>query len=199
MESKEQWITATEAVHLLKPAFGTYEAQMTICKRAHSGMIRARAQQFIMDDKTRDNFEIPKQFWWAEGHQALTQNWTAGDFDTWTPNKETHLQAFGVSFLRAEIENLIPASAPAPAPAAAQAPTAPTMTAGGRPPADWWDDLWVEISRQLYGGELIPKKQGDIETAMKEWLAKRGEHPSDSTIRSRARKLWQAISREGEN
>lgn len=193
METKEEWIAAAEAARVLKPTFGTYDAQMTICKRAHSGMIRARAQRFIVDSITRDDCEIPKEFWWAEGHQSLTQNWVAGDFDTWSRDKQTHLQAFGVSFLRAEIEKLIPASAPT----ALQAPAAPAVIASGRPPADWWDDLWVEICRQLYGGELIPKKQGDIETAMKEWLAKRNQHPSDSTIRPRARKLWQAISPGG--
>jgi hypothetical protein len=146
-----------------------------------------------MNDKTEDNFEIPKLFWWAEGDAALHQNWTAGDFDTWLPREGPHLQAFGVSFLRADIDKLVPASGPTPkTDTAAVAP-------GGRPRAEWWDDLWIEICRQLYDGELIPKKQADIETAMKDWLAKRGEHPSDSTIRSRARKLWQAISREGEN
>ena len=36
MESNEKWITAAEAVRLLKPAFKSeYEAQKTICKRAH--------------------------------------------------------------------------------------------------------------------------------------------------------------------
>jgi uncharacterized protein (TIGR02391 family) len=114
MESKEDWITAREAAQLLKPVFnGNYEAQMTICKRAHSGLVRSRAQQFISDEKARDNFEIPKQFWWAEGHEALKQNWPAGDFDTWVDDGECHLQAFGVSFLRADIEKLVPAGTPA--------------------------------------------------------------------------------------
>jgi hypothetical protein len=83
VESREDWISAAEAVQLLKPVFDSaYEAQMTICKRSRSGMIRARAQRFLMDGRKRDNCEIPKEFWWAEGHQALNQNWTAGDFDT---------------------------------------------------------------------------------------------------------------------
>jgi hypothetical protein len=194
VESKEEWIRAAEAVQLLKPAFGTYDAQMTICKRAHGGMIRSRAQRFIVDGEKRDNVEIPKAFWWAEGDKALTQNWTAGDFDTWVDDGECHLEAFGVSFLRGEIEKLIPnvPGPPVPTPTASAAP-------GGRPAAEWWDDLWIEICRQLYGGELNPKKQADIEKAMTDWLAKRDEHPSGSTIRSRARKLWHAIKDEGEN
>jgi hypothetical protein len=63
--------------------------------------------------------------WWAEGEVALTQNWTAGDFDTWTPNQKIHMEAFGVSFLRAEIEKLLPAGV-APSP-----PQAPAGSAVG--------------------------------------------------------------------
>jgi hypothetical protein len=41
VESKEEWITAVEAARLLKPVFNSeYMVRMTICKRAHSGMIR---------------------------------------------------------------------------------------------------------------------------------------------------------------
>jgi uncharacterized protein (TIGR02391 family) len=131
VESKEEWITAREAAHLLKPVLNSaYEAQMTICKRAHTGLIRSHAQRFIMDDKTRDNFEIPKQFWWAEGHQALKQNWPAGDFDPWVDDGECHLQAFGVSFLCADIEKMIPTGTPAPAASEAQAASAPAHVVG---------------------------------------------------------------------
>jgi hypothetical protein len=80
---------------------------MTICKRAHSGLIRARAERFMMDAQVRNNFEITSDFWWAEGGAALTQNWTAGDFDTWINRGEVHLRAFGVSFLRSGIEKMI--------------------------------------------------------------------------------------------
>jgi hypothetical protein len=210
VESKEAWISAADAEQLLKPVFGTYEARLTICKRAYSGMIRARAQRFILDSRATDNVEIPKIFWWAEGHQALTQNWTAGDFDTWVESSrltgnlhlsggKVHLEAFNVSFLRADIETLIPAGTPAaaevpaaPAPASA-ADAQSTPAKGGRYPADFWDELWVEIARQLYEGDLKPKKQADIEKAMMDWLAARGEAPGVTTIRERARKLWQAI------
>ncbi len=206
VESNEEWMSAAEAEQLLKPAFGTHEARLTICKRAHSGMIRARAQRLITDSRAADNVEIPRVFWWAEGHDALNQNWKAGDFDTWVDSSrltgnfhysalKVHFEAFNVSFLRADIETLIPAGTPAPAEAPAAVP-APVV--GGRPPADWWDDLWIEICRQLYAGDLKPKKQTDIENAMLQWLSNRGKTPSTSTIRPRARKLWTAIQSEGE-
>jgi predicted nucleotide-binding protein len=108
LENRQEWVTASESLHLLKAAFTAYESQMTICHRAHTGMIHARAERFIFGDKTYNDTDIPKEFWWAEGHQALSQNWTAGDFDTWTPDQQTRMQAFGVSFSRADIEKLIP-------------------------------------------------------------------------------------------
>jgi hypothetical protein len=120
VESKEEWIAAAEAVRLLKPVLGgEYTAQQTICKRAHSSLIRARAERFMVGDVSRNATEVPKDFWWAEGGSALTQNWTTGDFDTWVKRGEVHLRAFGVSFSRADIEKMIPAGTPTPAPSKA--------------------------------------------------------------------------------
>ena len=94
---------------MLKPVFNSaFVAQMTICKRAHIGLIRARAERFIADKRESTDFDIPKGFWWAEGHEALHQNWPVGDFDTWINNGRLHLQAFGVSFLRTDVEKIIP-------------------------------------------------------------------------------------------
>jgi hypothetical protein len=80
----------------------------TICKRAHAGMIKARAERFIRDGQSADNINIPFEFWWAEGEAALQQNWTTGDFDTWIDHR-IHLQAFGVTFCRSDIERSKPA------------------------------------------------------------------------------------------
>lgn len=112
VESKEEWITATEAVRLLKPIFNSdYGAQMTICRRAHAGLIRARAERFMVGDRSTDERDVPGGFWWAEGGEALTQNWKTGDFETWIKHT-TRLRAFGISFWRADIEKMILAAAP---------------------------------------------------------------------------------------
>jgi predicted nucleotide-binding protein len=146
MESKEEWITAANALALLEPALTTYSAKMAICKRAYRGLIRARAERFIIDNKSRDNVEIPNQFWWAEGNEALKQDWRAGDFDTWTDlsrvsgnphlsGGKVHMEAFGVSFLRADIERMIPEDMPArpsPAPAGSGRPSRKVFLVHGR-------------------------------------------------------------------
>jgi hypothetical protein len=193
VESKKEWIAAAEAARLLKPVFNNeYMAQMTICKRAHNGLIRARAERLMVAEKVRNNSEIPKEFWWAEGHEALTQNWPTGDFDTWIDRGEVHLQAFGVSFFRADVEKMIPARQSEAAAAGSKAANVPK---GGRPKADWWEDLWIEICRQLYVGDLKPKTQADIERAMHQWISDNDHTAGGTTVRDRASKLWRAISK----
>ncbi len=76
---------------------------------------------------------------------------------------------------------------------------APSAAVGGRPPADFWDDLWVEMCRQIFAGELIPKRQADIQKAMQQWCSDHGHSDASSTIRSRASKLWNAVFAKGEN
>lgn len=98
---------AAEAVAMLKPILTEYPARHRICERAHAGLIRARAEQFHQGKHVIQNHEIPKEFWWAEGHEALEQDWAAGDFSTWIEHS-IQLKAFGVTFARADIEKLVP-------------------------------------------------------------------------------------------
>jgi len=196
-EESRSWIPAAEAVALLKPVFkSAYLAQMTICKRAHAGLIRARAERFVTNGKQRNLPEIPKGFWFAEGHEALNQTWATGDFDTWVERGSLHLEAFGVSFARADIEKMIPAGLtvePAPAPLTPAAPI------GGRPTADWWEDLIIEVCFRHFRGELQPKTQADVARAMQAWMTENKYEAADSTVRVRARKVWNAIRRDAES
>lgn len=106
----ETWITADQARNLLKSGAGSlYNAQMAICKCAHAGLIHARAEQFHHGQRTFHNHDIPKDFWWAEGHQRLEQDWATGDFSTWIERGSIQLKAFGVTFARAGIQKLLPA------------------------------------------------------------------------------------------
>jgi hypothetical protein len=156
-------------------------------------MIPTRANRLIWKDRHVDGAEVPKEFWWAHGEAALNQDWIAGDFSTWIDG-EHELRAYGVTFSRAGIDALTgPANAIRPPPAD------PAPNAGGRPPAAWWDELWIDIARQLYEGDLKPGKQADIESAMKDWAAAHGHNPADSTIRPRARKLWIALTDKDKN
>jgi hypothetical protein len=70
--------------------------------------IRARAEQFHHGQRVFHDHDIPKEFWWAEGHPALEQDWPAGDFSTWIERRSVQLKAFGVTFARADIQKLLP-------------------------------------------------------------------------------------------
>jgi hypothetical protein len=106
MSEKEEWISAATAVALL--GMEQLLATRTICKRAHAGLIKARAERFIRDGRPADDVDVPVELWWAEGGAALDQNWTTGDFDTWI-DQRIHLQAFGVTFRRSDIKRPKPA------------------------------------------------------------------------------------------
>lgn len=78
---------------------------------------------------------------------------------------------------------------------------APTITGpvdipvkkGGRPPAEFWDDMWAEIAVALYKGDLAPKSQADVERAMIERIEALGHSAAESTVRARARRLWDRL------
>ena len=72
--------------------------------------------------------------------------------------------------------------------------TAPLAKKGGRPPAEFWDNMWAAIATALYEGTLKPKTQADVERAMAEWIEAHGYSAADSTVRGRARRLWDSLS-----
>lgn len=103
-----EWITAATALRYLSDEIFSHHEQRAICERAHSGLIAARADLLIWGGEERRNSLIPKEFWWAEGHEALEQNWDAGDFSTWIDRK-VEVKAFGVCFDFPAITELAPA------------------------------------------------------------------------------------------
>lgn len=95
VEPAEQWIPASQARNLASTPL--VDETLAICARAHAGLIKARAELFMVDGKKIGTVRIPDVFWWANGHAALEQDWATGDFSTWIDHR-IHMQAFGVSF-----------------------------------------------------------------------------------------------------
>ena len=95
--------------------------------------------------------------------------------------------------------NPVPNTPSSPNPAESTQPSSqyPPKAKGGRPLAEHWDDMWAAIAVALYTGQLIPKNQAGIEGAMLAWLEANGHSAANSTVRGRARRLWDRI--EGEN
>lgn len=119
----------------------------------------------------------------------MTQDWTTGSFSTWINDIEH--RAFGVTFANLDLEKMIPAYLAKPETAPSASPSA-----GGRPPADWWEDLLIDLCFKHFHGDLPHQKQADIVRAMQDWITARGYDASESTIKLRARKLAEAIKRD---
>ncbi len=124
-------------------------------------------------------------------HSALSSNYPA-------VHELNHSYPEGIQYMIPDAETDATQSGDKQDPVATAAPAIPVNEKRGRPPAKWWDDMWVAIAIQLYTGDLQPKKQADIEKAMLDWVASRGESAAPDTIRVRARKLWNAFQLENE-
>lgn len=103
----EQWIAASSALALVEPLMGDFAARIAICTRANAGLIRTRARLISIEGKARDNVQLPADFWWAQGQEALNQNWVSGDFSTWI-NGKALWEGFGVSFALSSILEFLP-------------------------------------------------------------------------------------------
>src|SRR5688572_247721 len=91
-----QWVRCAEALQIISQSGSEYEARLAICARAHQGLLRSRAQLLTWNQEKRSETQVPEKFWWAEGHEALDQDWHRGDFATWID--KVHWRAFGVEF-----------------------------------------------------------------------------------------------------
>src|SRR5271166_1524637 len=67
MSGEDEWISAAAALRLLDMPQGGIR---TICKRAHVGLIKAKAARFIRNRQEADDVEVPREFWWAGGEAA---------------------------------------------------------------------------------------------------------------------------------
>jgi hypothetical protein len=109
------WVPAVKALSLVtRETGGEYAAILAICSRAHAGLLKSKADLLIAGDKRAEQVPVPSDFWWAEGHEALEQDWATGDFSTWIEQR-IHLRAFGVRFDFDGLRMLLPAEAAATA------------------------------------------------------------------------------------
>lgn len=194
----EEWLNAHDARERVVPGCRHNDGRTdSICRRANAGLVKTRASIFVMTrvgekTETRDH-AIPADFW---GGDPLTQNWVQGDFSTWMRSEgcETHFEAYGVTFELSGIQVMAPQSSGEVVSSQFVKISEPSNV--GRPAKANWEQVMIEMARQLFIGDLQPKVQADIETAIAGYLSGRRTFLSESTIREHARPLWQAIQSE---
>lgn len=134
--------------------------------------------------------ELPKVVDMARGRRVLAddgsvQKAAEGLYDAMRADFVAKLEILAYDYEQVSKTDADPADLPRP-----------QSKRGGRPPADFWDDMWASIAASLYEGNLIPKSQADIERAMTAWIEARGHSAAVSTVRARARRLWDRIAQQ---
>lgn len=213
------WLTPQAALQRL-PDLPRGHAAMAILERLKSGLIRAATQSIARNDEAAHSgpYRLSREVWDGAGdyfsnnslwrndditftkyelaqHQNITMTcysvrFDPAGFDAWMPQNRGQVpvsEPLPVSVSKTESSDVAPA-----------APTAP-VNRGGRPKKEWWDDLWVEMCRQIYEGDLQPKKQVDIEKAMADWAIQQGHEASDNLFRPKARLLFAALTKKDNN
>ena len=151
------------------------------------------AETLIVGRDERTDVLVPKEFWWAEGHEALEQSWQVGDFSTWI-DRERHIRAFGVWFYRADLEKMIPK--------AFGQNTPPVQKSAGRTMSKDWPEWVAELAAFIHD-EGIPAGQGsegqdELIAAIDQRLMGRGlKAPGRSTVQEAARAVLIRLRQAG--
>jgi hypothetical protein len=94
----EIWVPANKALSIVaRELGGEHLAALAICERARARLLVATAELLILDETRSSDALVPAEFWWAEGREALEQDWARGDFSTWI-DRDVEARAFGVQF-----------------------------------------------------------------------------------------------------
>jgi hypothetical protein len=108
----KQWITAAKALAIVAEHSTPSVARLALCSRAHEDLVGTKADLLTIAGKRYEDAPVPASFWWADGHEALIQDWPVGDFSTWLDRK-VEWRAFGVLF---DLEGVLAISPPSAAP-----------------------------------------------------------------------------------
>ncbi len=136
-------------------------------------------------------WDVPTWLWEDFIYDASSDfDWELGRLSVRLKGRRDLLTLSGVHFLLASLEAMLP-----PSGAKVEQAKAPT----GRPAAEFWDDLWCAIWGDVYRGDFQPKSKADIARAMLDWAITNGHDLSDSSAKSRARKMFEALTLEVKN
>jgi len=202
------WVPIDACIYAAKCIVGADAAGQAIWRLLVAGMIEAAAGSMSLTPEDRSPITKNEPTFIPNGHwRYFTKEgsdlWNGGYARFWLirgwGDRSAVFQAFGIRLNPADVRaNLpLPRIEPAqqtPSPEQLEAPSlvpAP-VSKGGRPPKEWWDDFWIDICKQIYEGDLKPKRQSDLEKAMLDWATNHGHEMSEATARKVAKKLFDA-------
>jgi len=219
-----EWWTPVQALAYAKRCVGEEGAADAVWQRIIGGAVRAAAAQTSNTVKNQPPSIHPLPalipgHYWAD-HIANGPDFWSGDavFVVIQGGKVVTVRCFQIRLdpdrLRGSLPPLqkpkadLPAAAPAPtvhAPSTARQgkpDSSPPLLSPprqvGAPRKDFWDDLLVEVFRQLWLGTLTPRRPADIEKAMLAWADDRGFKLGETSVKKPAKKLFEAWAKKGQ-
>lgn len=185
----ETWLMPKDALAAVPADWGFETATRWITGRLANGLIQSAARWLILPNKPRRELVgVPREWWQNWPGLGRCDFWDTGDTAFYTGSGG----GYGGGTLMGEAHEvrLDPTGF---AQFSAVLPTAAKANRVGRPVKSFWEDLLIEMARQLHAGDLQPQRIADIEKAMHDWLIASGHEAGETAIRDRARKLFQAI------
>nr|WP_157034235.1 hypothetical protein [Sphingomonas sp. Y57] len=197
------WLRPDETIELLTRQLDITAAYALIRNQLISGKLRSAATVAIFSfevgkSSSTDRCPIPSVMWETYPAEDMQIMCATGEART-ESHQGGRASIHGLKFCRSDVIEMLAYFQPA---ATTNVPEIrPSRLSNsrrtGRPVNAWWEDLLIEMCRQLYAGDLKPFRQADIEKSMSEWIALEGYSASETAVRTRARKLFHAI--HGEN
>ncbi|MGE0603132.1 MAG: hypothetical protein AB7O46_05030 [Xanthobacteraceae bacterium] len=191
------WLSPAEAIALLNgdsPYIG--DVVSTIGRRLYVGLITAVAKDAAITDgkKVRKHsyYKIPGVFWHLI--RESDEVWRTADLSVlYRPEDgvgKEQANFFGIRFNPADIREI---ESNFRKPSSRKHIAIDSANKGGRPPKEFWDDLWVEMCRLIHEEGLAPKTQADLARVMHQWLQDNGHDAGETAVKERARKLFNGV------
>lgn len=197
------WLVPKAAVELLSH-LPSSDAAREIVTRLQHGLISAAAETVSLSGgKRKVALGLIRQSVWTDTDEYFPHHrfWQSGDVTLrhiTEQGRTFDVGYFGVRFNHVQLQAMVPISPKAvpPVPGETGTPLISALSAAvlqnrrGRPPKEWWDDLWVEMCRKIYVEGFLPKTQAEIERAMLDWATSSGHEMGEATAKRVARKLF---------
>lgn len=188
-------------------------------RRLHDGLLTARAKLAVifyypLDEEKGgldyanpvteryEDYELPASAWGRAPLNHKSSLWATGEATcTWSLDPEYEVER--TTLYQVELRNAVPGSLSPPAavrvaapPAADCQPQAIRRNEGGRPPLyDWERAVAAIVFQWADEGTWQPTSQADVKNKLAEWFSVKGQYPSDSLLKGRARWLFEEFQR----
>lgn len=199
-------VTAGEAVRRLSEACGDREeAARSLFRYGRVGAISTSVRFLRREDEdgeaTVENGVLLQVDDWRGIEQPTSAEMISGNL-TGSYRDPLHrctytVELIGLRFDPDELDR-VAASIPLSDPRRPDGPRG--IRGAGRPKAEWWDDLLIEMFRRLWEDNWTPRTKAEVVEAMHGWLSKNpGDDPakpreaSDTALKARAKKLFDVL------